>query len=534
MAFIFAFLVSGIAALDEYGLTWDEGLGNHLFGERNFRFLSSLDPRYLDLTIPLAPRRQPDLAIEHSAESQYPFSFPGMVDLPPTVTKYVFSYWLGWLNPIDGFHLYPVLLASAFLCALYWFSAPRLGKAVAFLAILFLGTAPRFWGDMHFNVKDVPETIYFGATLMAYWIWREKPSGRRALAAGLLMGCALGTKPNALFILPVLFISVMPWSVDRREWLALAGHFRERWLHYGIMAASAWGFYFISWPYLDTNPLWGLKFYWGGMFKMGIAGSTQWQIDPLRQVVTTMPEVMLLFLVIGTAIVLIRAAGKGGALWRLLVAWSVIPILRVSIPSGSNFDGIRHFLEFLPAAALIAGVGVDQAARWLERRKWAPAVLLRTVVILALVANLGQAYRLFYPYVHIYYNQLTGGLQGARDRFLGTEASDYWASSYRQGMEWLNEHAPRGSHVAALIAPWIIEISGPVLLRPDIEPLVGSLPDFSVMNASREPYYLMFILRRGMERESADEIAYTEKRGVLEYQIFVDQVPILQIYRFGG
>jgi len=101
-------------------------------------------------------------------------------------------------------------------------------------------------------------------------------------------------------------------------------------------------------------------------------------------------------------------------------------------------------------------------------------------------------------------------------------------------MEWLNEHAPRGSHTAGLMAPWIVEVSGPVLLRPDIEIITGSLPDFSVMKTSPEPYYLMFILRRGMEGESADEIAYTEKRGVLEHQIFVDQVPILRIYRFGG
>jgi hypothetical protein len=155
-------------------------------------------------------------------------------------------------------------------------------------------------------------------------------------------------------------------------------------------------------------------------------------------------------------------------------------------------------------------------------------------VVTALALNLVQAYRLFYPYAHIYYNQLTGGLQGARDRFLGDEATDYIAASYREGMEWLNEHAPRGSHVAALIAPWIVEVSGPVLLRPDIEIIIGSLPDFSVMKTSPEPYYLMFILRRGMERESADEIAYTKKRGTLEYQISVDQVPILQIYRFGG
>jgi hypothetical protein len=148
-------------------------------------------------------------------------------------------------------------------------------------------------------------------------------------------------------------------------------------------------------------------------------------------------------------------------------------------------------------------------------------------------AELVQAYRLFYPFMHLYYNQLTGGLDGARDRFLGTEASDYWASSYRQGMEWLNEHVPKGSHVAALIAPWIVEISGPVLLRPDIEPLVGSLPDFSVMKAQPAPTYLMFILR-GMEGESADEIAYTKKRGSLEYELSVDEVTILQIYRFGG
>jgi len=92
-----------------------------------------------------------------------------------------------------------------------------------------------------------------------------------------------------------------------------------------------------------------------------------------------------------------------------------------------------------------------------------------------------------YPFLPICYNQRTGGLHGARDSFRESGASDDWASSYRQAMEWLNGHAPAGSHVAALIAPWNVEISDPVLLRPDIEPVVGSLPDFSVMKASPEP-----------------------------------------------
>jgi hypothetical protein len=533
VAFIMVFLVSGIATLSEYGLTWDEGLGNHLFGERNLRFLTSLDTRFLGIDTDLPLHRQPDLQIGLSPLWREPFGFPGFVDLPPTTTKYVFSYWLRWLNPIDAFHLFPVLLAGGFLWILYRFSVPRLGKFAALMAVVFLGTAPRFWGDMHFNVKDIPETIYFGATLMAYWVWREAPTRMKALAAGLLMGCALGTKPNAVFIPPVLFASIMPWRLDGRAWLQLAGHFRERRLHYAIMGASALSFYFLSWPYLVANPLRGLKTYWGAMFQMGSAGSTQWQIDPIRQVVTTMPEVMLLFFAIGLAIVLFRAVREDEPRWRLLAVWLIIPILRVSIPTGANFDGIRHFLEFLPAAALIAGVGVDQTARWIERGQWAPGGLVRGLVVGLLVLNLIQANLAFYPYLHIYYNQLTGGLHGARDGFLGSEASDYWASSYRQGMEWLSANAPENSHVAALIAPWIVEISGPVLLRPDIQPVVGSLPDFSIMKASKAPYYLMFILR-GIEGESADEIAYTKKRGALEYELSVDQVPILQIYRFGG
>jgi len=44
----------------------------------------------------------------------------------------------------------------------------------------------------------------------------------------------------------------------------------------------------------------------------------------------------------------------------------------------------------------------------------------------------------------------------------------------------------------------------------------------------------MFIQRRMMEGQSEEEIAYTRKHRILEYQISVGQVPILKIYRFGG
>ena len=63
----------------------------------------------------------------------------------------------------------------------------------------------------------------------------------------------------------------------------------------------------------------------------------------------------------------------------------------------------------------------------------------------------------------------------------------------------------------------------------------GRIPGQGLAEAPRlevDPF-LVFILC-GIEGKSADEIAYTKKRGSLEYQISVDQVPILLIYRFWG
>jgi hypothetical protein len=30
-----------------------------------------------------------------------------------------------------------------------------------------------FWAHMHFNVKDIPETIFFGLIILAFWGWNE-------------------------------------------------------------------------------------------------------------------------------------------------------------------------------------------------------------------------------------------------------------------------------------------------------------------------------------------------------------------------
>jgi hypothetical protein len=80
-------------------------------------------------------------------------------------------------------------------------------------------------------------------------------------------------------------------------------------------------------------------------------------------------------------------------------------------------------------------------------------------------------------------------------------------------------------------ADWIAQLSAPVFLRPDIQALnEKDLPDFNVLDKSERPVYLMFNLRHGPE---SDEVAYCQARKTPVFQIIVDRVTILQIYKFG-
>jgi len=530
----FIFIVSGVVTLNNYGVTWDEGLGDLFFGEKDFRFLASFDSRNLSTDIDIPSRVSNDLNLNPSPFRHEPFMFPGFSDIPPTITKYISAYWLKWLNPVDGFHIYPIVLAGLFLWYFFRFVAYRSNKFAAFLALIFIATFPRFWGDMHFNVKDVPEAIFFSFTLMSFLDWYEKPNIKRALLAGVFMGFAIAVKANAIFIPLILFTTIMPWNICKPSWESLFKHFTQYRRHYLAMIIISISTYILSWPFLYPNPYFGLKAYWGHILYEGAGDKYQWQIDPLRQVITTMPEVMLIFLIIGLIILLgsLFRNKNNNPFWHLVIVWLIFPVLRVSIPSGVNFDGVRHFLEFVPAAAIIAGFGLDQSINWVVSKNWIQLITARIVVIILIIINLFQAYTLFYPYMHLYYNQFVGGLAGAKDKFLGNEATDYWAGSYRPGMEWVNKNAPPNSYLVVPVAGWVADLEAPVFLRSDIH-LVDSMPDYPIMKASATPYYIMFILR-GDLGNAQDEVDYTLTHAELAHQIVIDDVPILRIYRFGG
>jgi hypothetical protein len=142
------------------------------------------------------------------------------------------------------------------------------------------------------------------------------------------------------------------------------------------------------------------------------------------------------------------------ALWSLLLCWVGLPILRIAMPRSNFYDGNRHFIEYVPALACLAGMGAARGGSWLWKR-WTTnprtaGLGARVHLVGGLAAGvLGAACLVwpvaqYHPYETTYFNFFVGGLGGAQQRGLfnhlpptdiranGTEG-DYWFSSAREG-----------------------------------------------------------------------------------------------------
>jgi hypothetical protein len=514
----------GIATLPRYGLTCDEAYGYLFFGERYLHYFLTQDQAYLDFQNGDLPihHREPNLFA--SIGRAHPRQFPPLADTLSAGTMELLGHRLGWMDPIDGFHVATILLVGMLMAALYEFAAPRVGAGTALAGIALLALHPRFWADMHNNPKDVPELVFFSLAVVAVARWYSHPRVREALVAGAIGGAALAVKANAVFVPFVVVLGLWPWRGPGLGWRAVALHLRRLWWHYGLMLATAVGVFFALWPWLHRNPLARFgKHVAAFASQMGREPHPGWNPDPVVQLVTTMPEATLLLLAVGTAWALGRVArgsDPSGTL-RLLLAWMAVPILRNSVPGAWNFDGIRHFYEFLPAAALVAAIGGATLVRLAGERKRLPAVLA-LVSVTALDA--GEAIVRYHPHETAYFNRLVGGLEGAARRF--PEATDYWGSSYRQGIAWLNRNAEPGSALYVPVHPHIVALVRRHWLGSGLR--LVERAQYEAELASGRPVYVMFVTRP----EFYDDVA-RECVGVRRpvHEIVVDRHPILLVFR---
>jgi hypothetical protein len=495
-----ALVALGFSVLHQYNVNWDEALGDLFFGQRYLSYFTTFDSRYLRFeSDPYPPGHVPDLSsspFRHDPASFYPVANT----LAAGVSAFL-SGRLGLLDPFDGFHAANLLLGAVLLVTLHRYLAPRFGAAAATAAVLFLFLSPRVVSDLLTNVKDFGESVFFSLTLLAFAAAYQAGSAAGIVGAGALFGLALGTKGNALFVPVIAALTVMaarrpaPWTG------------RSRTLGVSCVAALLAGaiVFYASWPYLWEDPVRHIGQNLRYLLMQKLVVREESMAPALTNIVLTTPIPFLAFVLAGMAAIAPRLRERDPpAVW--LAAWVAVVVGRLYLPGAINFDGVRHFLELFPALAALAGIGLawtaDRAAAWWSRGG-------RSFVRIAVFAlPLGvTAAELFavHPFEIAYWNALAGGLGGAQARQRGG-AGDYWALSYRLGLEWLNEHAPPRSRLVVPVAPHTVRLVAPSRLRPDIQllpitdassPLVAAEEVEALREiAGRRPVYVMFVYRR--------------------------------------
>jgi 4-amino-4-deoxy-L-arabinose transferase-like glycosyltransferase len=449
------YLAVGLATLPRYGTTWDEN-ENFYTGEAHLHYLWSGERAYLEFESNQLHGEEALLYWEAAAE---PGRYPPATNILAAATKHALQHAFP-VASMDGYHALIVALGSLLVGLVMRVMLPRYGLLAALFSGAALGLHPRYFSDLHNNVKDLPETLWCWLAILCFWRAYHRPRWQWWLAASLFWGIALGTKPNALllpFVFAVWWLLQPPPAGSRNPsaWLHAKLHDARRLA--GAIPAACGGplVAFACWPWLWCDGLeWAPPRVMNYLYYLQVVGtsSKSWDLlAPYYLAIVTPPWVLLLAL-LGVALALKRWYRRDHeGLELLLVCWLLLPLARQCLPFARFYDGIRHFLEVLPAQAMLAGIGfhavLTEARKWARFAAWPLSVSSAAAMLTPIV--------LFFPHENVYFNVLVGGYGGARARQIPW-ACEYWGGSLREAVRWYEVNGEPGSTLVALEAGQVL------------------------------------------------------------------------------
>lgn len=540
------YLILAISTAPHYGITWDEAEGDWYNAERNLNYLLSFDGAWLDF----------------SQDAQFPPStiHPRFLAYtPPWVTLYfgnllsaigckIFFTKLGLMGAIEAHHMPNFLLVAGVLAAMFFLMREKFGLLPAIISLFTIAFQPRFWADTHFNTKDLPYACIMAFTLLAA---RKSIISRRAgwmVITSVLLGLSASTKLNA-FLIPVIVVvwfltsyreikqTCEPYSNERQG--ACKIYFIASLV---LCPFIAFAVFIMVWPYLWFDTVARLQRFLEHYFVLAAQGSPGIQWDTLALFFSVQPPALLIFGTIGVGMALYNIIkSKNREISSFLLIWFALPVLRMLMPRMYNFDGVRHFIEYAVPFGAFAGLGAAESVKWIKTRiekfsarpEFLGIAAAATIVAAPFFAWSYTMIRI-HPNEVAYFNFLVGGLPGARARW--KDATDYWGSSLRQGIKWLNDNAERNAVVVVPVGGYIVASEKDMFMRKDLRLFIIEMGDeinqYDLVNSISEDrpttIYAMYVTRTGWYNNLAREI---DSNWTLLYTINVDNTPILKILK---
>jgi hypothetical protein len=382
-----------------------------------------------------ARQGQPGWLFSHAALAQA----EALEDMHPGFAKFValLPHWALKLvlHKEGGGRMAGGLFLALACSAVYVFLRPRTGRWWAVVGAAGLASLPRVFGDAHFLALDVPIMAMVFVAALVFRRACQNDGWWACIGAGALVGAALGTKLNAMALIPHLAIWVT-WARPRR-WLRAS---------LGLLVAPA--VFFALWPWLWLGPARQLTRYvefHGHHFHVGVSylghvygGATTAPVSYAPVMLALTLPVTWLALLMGACV--LAARRRLGPDAGFLALGLVTNLGLMMLPGAARYGGVRLFLPVMPFAVCLAVLAACEAAkRWGRtapeaRRRWIAAL---TGLVLLAPGVVGCVRT--YPYCLSYYTEPLGTAGAAR---MGMDVT-YWGDAFAGAREFMRrpEHA---------------------------------------------------------------------------------------------
>lgn len=411
-----------------------------------------------------------------------------------------YSMMLNMLNPVgyyEWFHLLNLLFAlPLFICVYFCVYAFTKNQKTAVLGPIFLFLIPSFSGQIPANPKDVPFAVFYLFSLATiYFLGEMELKNKHLLLLGILFGitASLRILGLSLFIIYILYyLFVLKNKLD-------AKFITDTVL---LIIVSAFVLV-VQWPYLGMNffqnfkevalnskffYLWDKKILFFGRFLS--RDERPWYYLPVLFALTTPLFISFLFL--------LSFINKTVRKYRLVILFYMaigINSLVYLLLDPVIYNGIRHFLFFLPLVVVISTLTFIHLLKSFESKR--DRLVFSSAITLSVIAVVFQMYRLF-PYHYIYFNELTGGTSGAVTKF----DTDYWGASYKEAAEWFRDNLAEGNGIQKVYS-----------CNNDFAVDYYSFKKFTVVIERASADYILCDVTGNLYRGYTGEIVHTIQRG---------------------
>lgn len=550
------FFIIGLFVLPHYGINWDEPLhfsrGQailHYFlaGKKDYKDLSPYK-KYTqkDDTIlfePVDVKKSEVVSRSAYQDNQQNYTYflkdyghPPLSDIFSSAFNIVLFQKFRLVNDIDSYHVYSLFLAAILIGIVFWWISKYYGKLAGLIASLSLSLYPLFLGESHFNIKDVPETVFYSLTLISFYEGFVKKKVLCILLSSMFLAFAFATKFNALFI-P---FTVIPWSLIYLFTNKKIKQYLKFSLWFIFFPVLAFSVLYLTWPFLWKAPIERfldvVGYYKGIGINIGfdMRYLTYFKINSyaLQWILFSTPLVTLLLAFFGVTYFFTKGIREKKKLSLLIFIWFIFPIARVSAPNAGIYGGVRHIMEFVPAMAMLAGIGGSYLVTLLEdfvikkikrndQCKAKSLLFLQIGIVFLFIPVLIKLISI-HPNEGVYFNFLYGGLNGAKEQKI-PEWGQNLGSVHKQGLVWLNKNAENNARMATNFG--LGSSISNLFLRKDI--------NFS--NAYRSVLERKGEYVLGLTHDTGFEYTYffkyLDKFLNPVYEVKVDGVPILRIWK---